>query len=200
MSVKNESIKHLLSAPGKQIAQEVNSSFLCAAYFYIGDIPHETGGAESHAICAPLVYYETKIVENHFEKNAFDQHLTLEINPHHFSLNKSLLNHICSYPDRVDMINCSFFKEPFDWEFGRHFGDFLLDLGTKANIDTIDCLPNLFDADSVKELVGQSKNCKTKFEAMIAPAAATLLASTPIHRSEERRVGKECRSRWSPYH
>ena len=24
--------------------------------------------------------------------------------------------------------------------------------------------------------------------------------SLPIHRSEERRVGKECRSRWSPYH
>ena len=23
---------------------------------------------------------------------------------------------------------------------------------------------------------------------------------TNIHRSEERRVGKECRSRWSPYH
>ena len=22
----------------------------------------------------------------------------------------------------------------------------------------------------------------------------------PAHRSEERRVGKECRSRWSPYH
>ena len=22
----------------------------------------------------------------------------------------------------------------------------------------------------------------------------------PFHRSEERRVGKECRSRWSPYH
>ena len=21
-----------------------------------------------------------------------------------------------------------------------------------------------------------------------------------VHRSEERRVGKECRSRWSPYH
>ena len=25
-------------------------------------------------------------------------------------------------------------------------------------------------------------------------------AFTPAHRSEERRVGKECRSRWSPYH
>ena len=24
--------------------------------------------------------------------------------------------------------------------------------------------------------------------------------SQAIHRSEERRVGKECRSRWSPYH
>jgi len=25
-------------------------------------------------------------------------------------------------------------------------------------------------------------------------------AKTNVHRSEERRVGKECRSRWSPYH
>src|SRR5688572_13352199 len=27
-----------------------------------------------------------------------------------------------------------------------------------------------------------------------------VLLGTPKHRSEERRVGKECRSRWSPYH
>src|SRR3712207_8768026 len=27
-----------------------------------------------------------------------------------------------------------------------------------------------------------------------------LLAVLPLARSEERRVGKECRSRWSPYH
>ena len=27
-----------------------------------------------------------------------------------------------------------------------------------------------------------------------------LLSSKIPHRSEERRVGKECRSRWSPYH
>ena len=26
------------------------------------------------------------------------------------------------------------------------------------------------------------------------------LVTVPIFRSEERRVGKECRSRWSPYH
>src|SRR3712207_8546425 len=35
-----------------------------------------------------------------------------------------------------------------------------------------------------------------------AAALATLLATTLgiLARSEERRVGKECRSRWSPYH
>ena len=27
-----------------------------------------------------------------------------------------------------------------------------------------------------------------------------LNSSVPVLRSEERRVGKECRSRWSPYH
>src|ERR1043166_4197776 len=32
------------------------------------------------------------------------------------------------------------------------------------------------------------------------PFARTLLAVTVLKRSEERRVGKECRSRWSPYH
>ena len=30
--------------------------------------------------------------------------------------------------------------------------------------------------------------------------AATLAFLLGFHRSEERRVGKECRSRWSPYH
>src|SRR3712207_9073810 len=31
-------------------------------------------------------------------------------------------------------------------------------------------------------------------------ALATKMATVAEHRSEERRVGKECRSRWSPYH
>src|SRR5215212_11763849 len=34
----------------------------------------------------------------------------------------------------------------------------------------------------------------------VTRAAATAPAGPPIDRSEERRVGKECRSRWSPYH
>ena len=33
-----------------------------------------------------------------------------------------------------------------------------------------------------------------------AVAIATEGRVTPDNRSEERRVGKECRSRWSPYH
>src|ERR1039457_7642583 len=40
--------------------------------------------------------------------------------------------------------------------------------------------------------------CATFREAVVAgrPSAAAIDG----HRSEERRVGKECRSRWSPYH
>src|SRR5258708_39159900 len=34
----------------------------------------------------------------------------------------------------------------------------------------------------------------------LLPASAALLSSLLDDRSEERRVGKECRSRWSPYH
>src|SRR2546427_12639478 len=32
------------------------------------------------------------------------------------------------------------------------------------------------------------------------PGSARPVREAPISRSEERRVGKECRSRWSPYH
>ena len=37
---------------------------------------------------------------------------------------------------------------------------------------------------------------------LIAPVLfmASLVSSAILMRSEERRVGKECRSRWSPYH
>ena len=52
---------------------------------------------------------------------------------------------------------------------------------------------------------------KTKFETMVAIPRGSLLkepleqAGAIVYevdgmRSEERRVGKECRSRWSPYH
>ena len=37
-------------------------------------------------------------------------------------------------------------------------------------------------------------------EAMLAPFWDDLIFTSDKARSEERRVGKECRSRWSPYH
>ena len=39
-----------------------------------------------------------------------------------------------------------------------------------------------------------------KDEYGIEPAAAAVAVTAGAERSEERRVGKECRSRWSPYH
>src|SRR2546430_15976159 len=43
---------------------------------------------------------------------------------------------------------------------------------------------------------GQNPDGAMPFPALLATAAVGLVAA----RSEERRVGKECRSRWSPYH
>src|SRR2546427_10841748 len=37
-------------------------------------------------------------------------------------------------------------------------------------------------------------------EVDLATSSQSSVSYTPLHRSEERRVGKECRSRWSPYH
>src|SRR5256885_11769000 len=42
------------------------------------------------------------------------------------------------------------------------------------------------------------KSARTLIVAIKTPATAAALAA--LRRSEERRVGKECRSRWSPYH
>ena len=37
-------------------------------------------------------------------------------------------------------------------------------------------------------------------ESDITPPVISALQESDVVRSEERRVGKECRSRWSPYH
>ena len=36
--------------------------------------------------------------------------------------------------------------------------------------------------------------------ATLQGSVSVLLVRAGVYRSEERRVGKECRSRWSPYH
>ena len=51
------------------------------------------------------------------------------------------------------------------------------------------------------EIVNFIQDARKKFDGMIVNAAGFTHTSVAIRdRSEERRVGKECRSRWSPYH
>ena len=54
------------------------------------------------------------------------------------------------------------------------------------------------DIERVNDLVAR-KICRLVFIEDDVPAATTA-DGIVIGRSEERRVGKECRSRWSPYH
>ena len=54
------------------------------------------------------------------------------------------------------------------------------------------------DVDHFRAVVGHAVNWQARIDQMTDRA---LVAKWPIdRRSEERRVGKECRSRWSPYH
>ena len=52
-------------------------------------------------------------------------------------------------------------------------------------------------------LIACGEEAEVASEATAAPVEVVteaVVESAPAARSEERRVGKECRSRWSPYH
>ena len=63
------------------------------------------------------------------------------------------------------------------------------------------------DVSHVEKVVNQSKYSEPPMQDMheappnfdISPMVE-MVYDEPVARSEERRVGKECRSRWSPYH
>ena len=63
--------------------------------------------------------------------------------------------------------------------------------------------------DNVLAFVCKGHVTKGDYDAVVVPTVMNLLKrqdkirlyyETAADRSEERRVGKECRSRWSPYH
>jgi len=81
-------------------------------------------------------------------------------------------------------------------------------LGVEDRADSIDASTELFgnlpelDSMAVMELVFALETrfgIEVEGEDVSAEMFETL-ASLTAFRSEERRVGKECRSRWSPYH
>ena len=57
-------------------------------------------------------------------------------------------------------------------------------MNDKKRLNSYEDLPLVLDVADIQRIMGISR------------ASAYEL----VHRSEERRVGKECRSRWSPYH
>ena len=56
------------------------------------------------------------------------------------------------------------------------------------------------NCDQISHLSDNYPNIKDSFEQIFSPETAYQMTSILEGRSEERRVGKECRSRWSPYH
>src|SRR5476649_2399336 len=96
---------------------------------------------------------------------------------------------------------------PFKVKIKRHLS-FLLFLGSLLSIQFL----FFFQAEDgirVHCVTGVQTSALPIFSGRRAPVPETITAggalssprsSTATGRSEERRVGKECRSRWSPYH
>src|SRR2546429_3407074 len=66
------------------------------------------------------------------------------------------------------------------------------------------CSSDLLDRAVAAEIQQRSQKCVSRFIQQQEPLRKTNAHEYPrsndVMRSEERRVGKECRSRWSPYH
>src|SRR3712207_4191452 len=61
-------------------------------------------------------------------------------------------------------------------------------------------VPGLQDPQQLKALLGETGNLEFRLLAQQGATDVDMLPMQDAGRSEERRVGKECRSRWSPYH
>ena len=57
-------------------------------------------------------------------------------------------------------------------------------------------VPYLFKADEIQV----NSVTQTDYQSFVADTYTGSAKVYNVERSEERRVGKECRSRWSPYH
>src|SRR5256885_16604114 len=79
---------------------------------------------------------------------------------------------------------------------GPHFSSNILSLeAASQKLGVALALRPLVDAD-----LASGRLCPPFKTALTPRSAYYLVCPEVISRSEERRVGKECRSRWSPYH
>src|SRR2546425_12966236 len=79
-----------------------------------------------------------------------------------------------------------------DWNLpGQACGHFVRSDRAHAEIAALDASSALAMPGVIAVLTGAD---------VAAAGLRPLPAAAPVKRSEERRVGKECRSRWSPYH
>ena len=92
-----------------------------------------------------------------------------------------------------------------DWNWGFQTARSIIQSLVRAKIDIIEagflrstdtCTPDRTVCNTIEELnhLLPDNTGQTIFSAM------AMRSNYDISRSEERRVGKECRSRWSPYH
>ena len=80
----------------------------------------------------------------------------------------------------------------FAVDFGSYMTVIALDSGHTENVAT--------QAQWLRETLEDRAGVSHKFVCYHRPAWGTGAKPDAVDRSEERRVGKECRSRWSPYH
>ena len=66
--------------------------------------------------------------------------------------------------------------------------------------DAIDTPALVLDAEAVNRNMQRMAEFAAKHQIKLRPHAKLHKSADITTRSEERRVGKECRSRWSPYH
>ena len=94
-------------------------------------------------------------------------------------------------PEKVELINSR--KSPIQDEYiEKYLAEKDLDLTA-----TLDGASAYKDADFVVIAAPTNYDSKKNF---FDTSAVEAVIELVIERSEERRVGKECRSRWSPYH
>src|SRR5256884_7472076 len=70
----------------------------------------------------------------------------------------------------------------------------------QLGVKTLALACDVKDLDQIRDVVQQAASEFGRIDVLINNAGTAWGAPVEEMRSEERRVGKECRSRWSPYH